>query len=56
MLFCKDCDYYVSAENPAEKDAQRVLTNYKRGTCSYSGFVFIDDPNNIETEYPCNQK
>jgi hypothetical protein len=55
MLLCKDCNYYKSFNNPAEKQANDKLSNQKIGTCNYAGYIFLDDPDNLENEYPCNQ-
>lgn len=55
MLLCKDCDYYKCVDDPTEKESEKILADHKRGVCSYSGFVFMDDPDDLEIEYPCNQ-
>lgn len=55
MLLCKDCDYYQSFGNLLTKEGDSKSQDNKRGICRYSDFIFIDDPEDIEAEYPCNQ-
>lgn len=56
MLLCKECDYYESVVNTAENEDKSAFAGRQRGICSYCGYVFADDPEDLEGEYPCNQK
>lgn len=47
-MLCKDCDYYHT-----------LLKNDFSGTnisyCEFSDMLFLDDVDNLDTEYPCKQ-
>jgi hypothetical protein len=56
MLLCKYCNYYIGFDDSVDTNSDNKAASNKVGICKYTDFIFTDDPDYLDTEYPCNKK